>query len=124
VIHSIQHVLFPSDPKSQAFLRSLVRDHQFDPDCLYYNASDYQLEGEQYVSYYGLETRLMDLYEELENPAPHGILEKWLERKSSSRYTMLTAIIGVAVAIALGALSLAVSIFAAWVAYQQWKNPS
>ncbi|KAK8103210.1 hypothetical protein PG984_016356 [Apiospora sp. TS-2023a] len=72
VLHSIQDVLFPPDVKSQAFLRSLISEQEMDPDCTLYNNSEYELEGEDDVSYQWLGPRLMDLYEELENPTPRG----------------------------------------------------
>jgi len=36
---------------------------------------------------------------------------------------MMATLIGVMMAVTLGLLGLAVAIFQAWVAYQQWKHP-
>ncbi|KAK8070418.1 hypothetical protein PG997_010621 [Apiospora hydei] len=123
VLHSIQDVLFPPDAKSQAFLRSLVSEQEMDPDCTLYNRSEYELEGEDDVTYQWLGPRLMDLYEELENPTPRGLLDQWLERKSRARHVMLATVIGVFVAVFLGILSLIVGIIQTWIAWQQWKAP-
>lgn len=68
-------------------------------------------------------SRLMDLYDEIENPKPRGLLEQWMERKSGARYVMMATLAGVMIAVVLGLLGLAVSIFQAWVGYQQWKHP-
>jgi hypothetical protein len=65
----------------------------------------------------------MDLYDELENPRPRGMLGAWLEKRSKSRHVMLATWIGVAIAIILGLFGLAVGIFQAWVSYQAWKYP-
>jgi hypothetical protein len=94
-----------------------------DPDCLKFEPSAYQLQGENTTGYRYLESRLVNLYEELDNPTPRGYLEKWLERKSGARYVMMATLGGVAIAILLGALALAVSIFQAWVGWQQWQHP-
>ena len=75
------------------------------------------------MEYLYLGSKLMDLYEEIENPTPRGLVEQWLERRSGARYVMLATLAGVAIAVILGILSLAVGIFQAWVAYQQWKYP-
>ena len=66
---------------------------------------------------------MMDLYDEVDNPAPRSHWEKWLQRKSGARYVMMATLVGVATAVLLGFLGLAVGIFQAWVAYQQWKYP-
>jgi len=63
------------------------------------------------------------LYDELENPTPRGFFEKWLERRSGARYVMMATLTGVVIAIILGMFGLAVSIFQAWVGWQQWKHP-
>ncbi|KAF4973927.1 hypothetical protein FZEAL_9113 [Fusarium zealandicum] len=79
--------------------------------------------GEGATGYRYLDSRIMELYEELETPTPRGFLEKWLERKSGARYVMMATLGGVAIAVFLGALALAVSIFQAWVGWQQWQHP-
>ncbi|KAK8109454.1 hypothetical protein PG999_007591 [Apiospora kogelbergensis] len=123
VLHSIQDVLFPPDAKSQAFLRSLISEQDMDPDCTLYNRSEYELDGEDDVTYKWLGPRMMDLYEELENPTPRGLLDQWLDRKSRARHVMLATVIGVFAAVFLGVLSLIVGIIQTWIAWQQWKAP-
>jgi hypothetical protein len=59
----------------------------------------------------------------VENPAPRGLLEMWLHRRSGARYVMMATLVGVAIASVLGILGLAVGIFQAWVAYQQRQHP-
>ncbi|KAH9884002.1 hypothetical protein F4778DRAFT_578610 [Xylariomycetidae sp. FL2044] len=124
VLHSMQDVLFPSELKSQALLRTLVNNQGFDPDCLRFNASEYELDDERDVPYRWLGPRLIDLFEELENPSPRGLLERWLERKSRARHVMLATIIGVFVAILLGILSLGVAILQTWIAWKSWQDQS
>ncbi|KAM5362058.1 hypothetical protein ACJZ2D_012725 [Fusarium nematophilum] len=123
VLNSIQKTLFPSTADAQILLRSLVSKHDLDPDCLKFEPSTYQLEGEGVSAYRHLEPLLVELYEELDNPTPRGLLEKWLERKSGARYVMMATLGGVAIAIVLGMLALGVSIFQAWVGWQQWQHP-
>lgn len=41
----------------------------------------------------------------------------------SKRYVMMATLAGVMIAVVLGLLGLAVSVFQAWVGYQQWKYP-
>jgi hypothetical protein len=65
----------------------------------------------------------MDLYDEIENPKPRGLLDIWLEQRSKARHVMLATLIGVMIAILLGLLGLTVGIFQAWVSYQAWKHP-
>jgi hypothetical protein len=78
-------------------------------------------EGDISFQYWG--SRLMDLYDEVENPKPRGLLETWLEQRSKARHVMMATLVGVAIAILLGMGGLAVAIFQAWVAYQAWKHP-
>lgn len=66
---------------------------------------------------------MAELYEEIENPSPDGLFEKWLERRSGARYVMLATLIGVLFAVLLGILSLVASIFQAYISYQAWKHP-
>jgi len=65
----------------------------------------------------------MDLYEEIENPKPRSFVDKWLEQRSKARHVMFATLAGVIIAILLGLLGLAVSIFQAWVSYKAWKYP-
>ncbi|KAK2009126.1 hypothetical protein LZ32DRAFT_565398 [Colletotrichum eremochloae] len=122
-LDSVQKILFPLAPKSRAMLRSLVKKHDLDPDCLRFDSLGRRDdENEIRFQYWG--SRLMDLYDEIENPKPRGFLERWMERKSGARYVMMATLAGVTMAVILGVLGLAVSIFQAWVGYQQWKYPA
>lgn len=123
MLDSIQRTLFPPHADAQNLLQLLVSKHHFDADCLTFEPSTYRIEGEERSRYRHLESRLMDLYEELVNPSPRGIIEKWLERKSGSRYVMMATLGGVIAAVILGALALIVSIFQAWIGWQQWQHP-
>ncbi|KAL7625219.1 hypothetical protein AAE478_004434 [Parahypoxylon ruwenzoriense] len=122
-LNTLKHVIFPVEPKSQSILRSLVAREEFDPDNCHVDISSCQpVEGES-IRYEFWGARLMRLHDEVENPTPRGFLENWLERKSGARYIMLVTISGVLIAILLGILSLAVTIFQAWVSWQQWQHP-
>ena len=119
-------LLFPyQDPKSQSLLRNLVSKQSFDPDILRFGTTAYELgtdEKNQASRYPIWGTRLMDLYDEIENPKPRGVLDAWLERRSKSRHVMMATIVGVSVAIVLGILSLGVSCFQAWISWREWKD--
>lgn len=104
-------------------LRSLVSKHSLDPDCLRFETAIGRADDEHDIKYLYWGSRLMDLYDEIENPTPRGLLEKWMERKSGARYVMMATLAGVMIAVVLGLLGLVVSIFQAWVGYQQWKHP-
>ncbi|KAI0162630.1 hypothetical protein BJ166DRAFT_524140 [Pestalotiopsis sp. NC0098] len=122
-LDSFQKILFPLDSKSQALLRSLVSKKAFDPDCLRFGSSAYRLEDENEVVYRYWGSRLMDLYDEIENPTPRGYVDIWLEKRSKARHVMLATMVGVIIAVVLGILGLAVGIFQSWVSYQAWKHP-
>ncbi|KAK8014736.1 hypothetical protein PG990_008032 [Apiospora arundinis] len=119
VLHSIQVVLFRFNTPSEDVLRSLVRKESLDPDYIQYGFGV----GEDNLEYSCFGSKLMDLYDEVDNPSPRGFMEKWFERKSGARYVMMATFIGVVIAVVLGILSLAVGIFQSWVAYQAWKHP-
>lgn len=104
-------------------LRSLVSKQNLDPDCLRFETLMTRSDDENDIKYQYWASRLMDLYDEIENPKPRGLLEQWMERKSGARYVMMATLAGVMIAVVLGLLGLAVSIFQAWVGYQQWKHP-
>ena len=84
---------------------------------------DYRRENEKEIRYIYWGDRLMDLYEELQDPKPRGIYH-WLQERSKGRHVMMATIAGVIFAVVLGLLSLAVGILQTWFAYQQWKHPN
>lgn len=120
---TLKDILFPLDSDSQALLRTLVSKESFDPDCLRIDTRSFRRPDEKSISYRYWGNRLSDLREDMEAPTPKGFVEKWTERRSGARYVMMATLGGVVFAVILGALSLAVSIFQAWVEYQQWKHP-
>ncbi|CAG9995977.1 unnamed protein product [Clonostachys byssicola] len=122
-LDSMQKILFPFGSDSEQILRKLVAKESFDPDCLRYDSAIYRMEGEEDTSYNYFGARLVDLFKELEDPSPRGILEKWFQRKSSARYMMMATLVGVIIAIVIGILGLVVGVFQAWVAYEAWKHP-
>jgi hypothetical protein len=126
ILDSIQKILFPlSDPKSRAILQSLTtsRATNFDPDCLRFESSAIRRQDERNISYFYFGSRLMALYDELENPTPRSWMEKWLERRSAPRYVMMATLLGVIFAVLLGLAGLAVASYQTWITYQQWKHP-
>ncbi|KEF61660.1 uncharacterized protein A1O9_03228 [Exophiala aquamarina CBS 119918] len=85
-LDSVQKVLFPiSNPKCYALLQSLITKCSFDPDCLRFESSTIRNDDEKDISYHYFGSRFVELYEELQRPATHNPLEKWLERKSAPR---------------------------------------
>ncbi|KAH7125982.1 hypothetical protein EDB81DRAFT_889694 [Dactylonectria macrodidyma] len=110
-LDSVRQILFPFDSESNQILRNLVSKESFDPDCLKYDSAIYRKEGEEEVTYSYFGTRLIQLFEELEDPSPRGLLGKWFQLKSGARYVMMATHIGVTIAIILGILGLAVGIF-------------
>lgn len=118
-------LLFPPGGSSQAMLRTLVSKQGFDPDSLRFGTALFESshrERERALCFPVWGTRLMDLYDEIENPKPRGRLDVWLERRSKSRHIMLATAVGIFTAVLLGLLSLCVSIFQAWIAWQEWKD--
>lgn len=111
------------DRESRRLLRSLVSKQNLDPDCLRIQTAIDRSDDEKDIIYQYWGSRLMDLYDEIENPKPRGFLAKWMERKSGARYVMMATLAGVVIAVVLGLFGLGVSIFQAWVGYQQWKHP-
>jgi hypothetical protein len=127
VLDSIQKILFPLwDPESRALLQSLTssRNAGFDPDCIRFESAAIRKPEEKGICYYYFGSRLMELYDEVQNPKPRGRLEKWLQRRSGARYMMMATLIGVIFAIILGLAGLAVSSYQTYIAYQQWKHPN
>ncbi|KAK4643684.1 hypothetical protein QC761_405970 [Podospora bellae-mahoneyi] len=126
-LHTL-HLLFPpSSPKSQSLLRSLVSKSGFDPDILRFKTSGlsaFELgpeEREKVIKFGVWGSRLMDLYDEIENPKPRSGLDIWLERRSKSRHVMMATIAGVMAAVVLGVLGLGVGVFQAWISWQTWE---
>ncbi|KXX76823.1 hypothetical protein MMYC01_201914 [Madurella mycetomatis] len=119
-------LLFPPGGKSQATLRNLVSKQGFDPDSLRFGTAlfEFPYERQKASGFPIWGTRLMDLYDEIENPKPRGTLDAWLERRSKSRHIMLVTMTGVLTAVLLGLLGLCVSIFQTWIAWQEWKSSS
>lgn len=105
------------DRESQRMLRSLVSKQNLDPDLLRFDTTINRANNEHNIKYQYWGSRLMDLYDEIENPKARGLLEQWIERKSGARYIMMATLAGVIIAVVLGLVGLAVSIFRAWVGY-------
>lgn len=126
-LDSIQKVLFPifdvNDTKAEKLLRSLVSTVGFDRDSLRYESSSIRRTDEKTVSYFYWGARLADLYQEMEDPTPRGLVDTWLDRRSGNRYLMLATLIGVIFAVIIGLASLGVGAFEAYVGYQQWQHP-
>ncbi|CAJ2503224.1 Uu.00g106180.m01.CDS01 [Anthostomella pinea] len=120
-LNTLRYVLFPVNPESRSILRTLVSRDGFDADNCRLESSQ-PPEGDT-IKYEYWGTQLMSLYDEIENPTPRGYLEMWMERKSGARYVMMATVTGVFIAVLLGAAGLAVSIFQAWVGWQQWQHP-
>jgi hypothetical protein len=95
----------------------------FDQDCLRFESNSIRKDTEKQISYLYFGARLAEIYEELENPSPRGGFEKWLQRRSSARHTMLATLIGVSIAVLLGIAALGVSIYQAYDGYQAWQHP-
>ncbi|MCJ1332111.1 hypothetical protein MMC10_008803 [Thelotrema lepadinum] len=126
ILDSTQKLLFPCNSrKSFALLKHLVHKHGLDASILSFESGSIRARAsrETEPSYQFLARRIMDLYEELQNPTPRGRFEQWLERRSGARYAMMATMIGVAFAVFLGFLSLGVSVLQAWIAWQTWKHP-
>jgi hypothetical protein len=122
-LDSLQKILFPlADPKSRSLLRSLTSTSSFDPDSLRFESASIRTAEEKNIRYHYFGTRLVDLYEELENPTPRG-MEKWFERRSGARYVMMATLIGVGIALLFGMMSLALTSYQTWLTYQQWQHP-
>jgi hypothetical protein len=123
-LNTIYTILFPfADIGSQTILRKLIRKEGLDTDCRRSASTAYRRPDENQVVFKYWGTRLMDLYDEVDDPTPRGYFERWLQRRSGARYVMMATLVGVGIAIILGILGLAVGIFQAWVAYQQWQHP-
>jgi hypothetical protein len=101
----------------------LVHSCSLDPDILHFEFSSIRKVGEENIPYVFLANRLSELYNELQNPRPRGWLERHMERKSGARYMIMATLIGVLFAVLLGIVSLAVSSYQTWIAYQAWQHP-
>jgi len=109
--------------KSYGILRTLVAKGVLGGDMLQTEAQNLRHANENVGEYHYLAAKLRDIYDEVENPTPRGHLEEWFERRAAQRYFMMATLGGLLAAIILGLLSLGVSIFQAWVGYQQWQHP-
>jgi hypothetical protein len=123
VLDSLNAVLFPPMTKSHSILRELVSKGVFDKDMLHLETGGLRRADEAEGEYRYLASKLRDLYDEVENPTPRNRFERWFERRVAQRYFTMAALGGLLAAIILGMLGLAVGIFQAWVAYQQWRFP-
>ncbi|GKU00105.1 hypothetical protein FLAG1_06048 [Fusarium langsethiae] len=124
VLDSLQGTLFPlSDPKSKKIARLLVKKCSFNPDILNFEVSSVRRIGEESVPYVYLADRLANLYDELQTPQSRSWLQRFTQRKSSTRHMMMATLAGVVFAIVLGMASLALISYQTWIAYQAWKHP-
>jgi hypothetical protein len=94
-----------------------------DPDIENFEFTSLRREGEEYVKYHHLAERMVELHDELENPSPRGRLAHELERWRSPRRAILVAMVGVAIAVFLGLLTLAITCYQTWITYQAWQHP-
>lgn len=124
-------ILFPHDSQTTRLIAKLVSTEGFDPNVGKHNTNGtdgngIELKGEQKEAqkwkYWG--SRMLDLYEELQNERPHGTWDVWVERNSKNRHVMMATIIGVFIAVVLGVLSLCLAGLQTWIAYSDWKTPA
>jgi len=116
------HLLFPVlDDKTTALLRTLIANQRFDPDCLNFGTAAFETpdEKERVIRFPVWGSRLMDLYDEIENPKPRNLIDLWVERRSRARHVMKVTIASFLAAVVLGFLSLYVAVFQAVVAWEQ-----
>jgi hypothetical protein len=95
---TLKEVLFPDDDATShaALRRTLVaarsKSQRLDPDVTRvvdyaaYNTTTTTAAAAAPMTYPHWGARLMDLHDELENPAPRGLLWTWMERRSGARY--------------------------------------
>lgn len=123
-------ILFPDDSQTRKLIAKLVSTENFDPHVGKHNTNGtdengIELRGEQKEAlkwkYWG--SRMLCLYEELENERPVGNWDVWVERNSKNRHVMMATIIGVFIAVLLGLLSLILAGLQTWIAYRAWQNP-
>jgi len=114
-----------TDKKSRRLLKSYVAGGTFDREIENFEFGAIRNNGEEHgaIPFFYLAERLSEIYAEVQNPPPRGWLENRLERRSGGRYMMLATLIGVGFAIFIGIISLGVSSFQAYIAYQAWKHP-
>jgi hypothetical protein len=124
VLDTIHNILFPANRKSYALLHALISKHGFNEDMLQYESAQHGRDDDPETSYKYFGNRLAEIYDELQNPTPHGRLKMWLQRKSGTRYMLLVTMTGVIIAVTLGFLTLVVAVFQAWIAWQQWRHPA
>lgn len=99
-------------------LQSLASQDRLDFDYPATGRMSYRRENESDIPYRYWGTRLLDLYDELQNPTPRG-LSQWIQARTKKRHFMIITIAGIVFAV----LTLALGVFQAWVSYQQWKHP-
>ncbi|KIN02949.1 hypothetical protein OIDMADRAFT_71173, partial [Oidiodendron maius Zn] len=103
---SLQEVLFPyGDIDSHRCLKFLSSSSGIDQDCLIPNSEGSRRSDEKNVRYTYWGPRMRILLDELENPSPRGLQQRW-ERISKQRHMMQAAVIGIMVTVLLGLLSL------------------
>jgi hypothetical protein len=122
VLDTIHHVLFPLEPGSQKMLKSFVSKEDWDKGMLFDMSIRYRKDFDAETTYGYFGDRLRELHKEVQNPTPHGWLERRLQRKNET-YMLKATMYGVFIAVTLGFLGLGVAVFQAWVGYQQWKHP-
>ncbi|CAJ2507683.1 Uu.00g088690.m01.CDS01 [Anthostomella pinea] len=124
-LDSVQGMLFPlTRTKPWRLLGPLIEgNEQWDADVKNYDHVEFRRPDEQQIPFYYLAERLSELRNEMEDPMPRGWLEQKIKERSSDRHMMTATLVGVVFAVFLGALSLAVSAYQAWIAYQAWKHP-
>ncbi|KAE9371904.1 hypothetical protein N431DRAFT_315635, partial [Stipitochalara longipes BDJ] len=105
-LDSLQEVLFPyGDIDSHRCLISLSSSSGIDQDCLMPNSEGSRRSDEKNIRYTYWGPRFRILLDELENPSPRGLQQRW-ERISKQRHMMQAAVIGIMVTVLLGLLSL------------------
>ncbi|KAH8725962.1 hypothetical protein GQ44DRAFT_726338 [Phaeosphaeriaceae sp. PMI808] len=122
ILDTLHSVIFPSNPSSYKLVVSLISGEGFDEGLLTHASTPYRKCDDPDANYTIFGSRLIALYSELQSPRPRGWLQERLGRKRDA-YMLMATMIGVIIAVLVGIASSGVSVFQAWVAYQQWKHP-
>ncbi|KAL4935036.1 hypothetical protein BDV06DRAFT_207795 [Aspergillus oleicola] len=125
-LHTIHFILFPilndSSGRSSKLLKSLIKQHNFDPDAEWVEGC-IRDDVPTNFTYQYWNSRLEKLYSLTKNPPPRNRLISWVERHTNERNALTVAILGLFLAALFGLLACLIGIAQLAIAILAWRNP-
>ncbi|KAK4654963.1 hypothetical protein QC762_405890 [Podospora pseudocomata] len=121
-LHSLQSILFRwGDEKSKVILNELIKKQGFDSSCAIHEGYKMFKDGTGDFVYTFWGERLASIHDLMRERPPRTKFQKWIKWQTTERNFFLVGGLALIISAVVGILSLGLSGFQAYIAWQAWK---